>query len=316
MPSIDRLVFFGTPAMAVPALAALCDVGREPLLVVTQPARGAGRGHHLRQPPVADWALERGLEVAQPERVRDSGFVARLKALDPDVAVVVAFGQIFPQALLDVPSCGCINLHASLLPRHRGAAPVQAAIAAGDQITGVTTMLMERSLDTGPILMAEKVAIGSRDSAAHLAQKLADAGARLILETLIELEAGVLEPRRQRDAGATYAPVLTREDGVIDWSSTAAEIERRLRAFTPWPGISTTFAGESIKVLEVEVRDRGVEAPEPPGTILAVRPDGLWIACGNGTVLTIDRLQRPGKSSVGGRDFANGLRLAPGDRFV
>ena len=316
MPPIERLVFFGTPAAAVPALEALCGAGREPLLVVTQPARGAGRGQHLRQPPVAELALERGLEVAQPERVRDPGFVARFRALAPDVAVVVAFGQIFPRAVLEVPTSGCINLHASLLPRHRGAAPVQAAIVAGDRVTGVTTMQMERGLDSGPILMAEEVAIGPRATAAELTRKLSDVGARLLLETLAALETGVLEPRRQNEEEATYAPALRREDGVIDWSHSAQEIERRLRAFTPWPGVSTAFSGESIKVLQVELRDGGLEAPAAPGTFLGVGPAGLWVACGGGTVLAVERLQRPGRRSVGGRDFANGLRLQPGDRFV
>jgi len=315
MPPIERLVFFGTPAVALPTLEALCGAGREPLLVVTQPARRAGRGQHTRQPPVAEWSLERGLEVAQPERVGDPVFVARLQALVPDVAVVVAFGQIFPPAVLEVPRSGCINLHASLLPRHRGASPVQAAIAAGDAVTGVTTMMMERGLDTGPILRVEEIAIEPGENAGQLSQRLGEIGAQLLLATLAGVEAGTLEPRPQDDERATYAPVLTREDGKIDWSLEAEGIERRLRAFTPWPGMATTYGGESIKVLEVEVGERD-DGAFLPGTFLGVAHEGMRIACGGGSVLLVNRLQRPGRRAVVGRDFANGLRLEPGDRFA
>jgi methionyl-tRNA formyltransferase len=314
MPPVERVVFFGTPAIAVPTLAALCDAGRSPVLVVTQPARPAGRGKQLRQPPVAEWALERGLDVMQPERVREPSFVASLEALHPDVAVVAAFGQIFPVTLLELFPQGCINLHTSLLPRHRGAAPIQAAIAAGDPVTGVTSMLMERGLDTGPMLLQREVAIGAHEEAGELSERLAALAAEVAIDTLVGIEAGDLTPRPQANELATHAPSLTREDGVVDWSLPAEVIERRGRAFSPWPGIATVFRDESIKLLEVEVGERA-EEPAEPGTFLGLSSDSLRVACGEDSVLDVVRLQRPGKKGVGGRDFANGLRLEPGMRF-
>jgi len=238
MSALDRILFFGTPEFAVPTLAALVAAGRVPALVVTQPARPAGRGQRPQDPPVARWAREHGLAVAMPERVRDPAFLEAAAALAPDVAVVVAFGQIFPRALLDLPRYGCINLHASLLPRWRGASPIQAAVAAGDARTGVATMLMEAGLDTGPILLEEATEIDAEETAGELSRRLAEAGGPLMVRTLQELERGSLVPRPQAAEGATYAPRLTRESGRVDWSFTAPEIHHRLRAYTPWPGLT------------------------------------------------------------------------------
>jgi len=315
MPAIERLVFFGTPALAVPTLEALCAVRREPLLVVTQPARRAGRGQRLRQPPVADWALAQGLLIEQPPSVRRPEFLERMRQLAPDLVVVVAFGQIFPPALLQIPVGGCVNLHASLLPRHRGAAPIQAAIAAGDRTTGVTTMMMDEGLDTGPSLLSEEVVIGERETGGELGDRLARLGGELVVRTIEALENGTLDPHPQDGERATYAALLTREDGRVDWSASAMEIERRLRAYTPWPGCFTELRGESVKILAAEVTESPASPTGVPGTCLGLDGDSLRVGCGAGSVLALARVQRPGKRPVSGRDLANGLRIEPGDRF-
>jgi methionyl-tRNA formyltransferase len=314
-PIPERIVFFGTPDFAVPTLAALLaalmDAGRKPLRVVTQPSRPVGRGHRLQDPPVAAWAREHGLPVAQPEKVRDPAFLAEMKELAPDAAVVVAFGQIFPSDLLGLPRLGCVNVHASLLPRWRGAAPIQAAIAAGDARTGVTTMLMEAGLDTGPMLLQEETEIGPEETAGELSRRLAEMGGRLLVRTLERLEKGDLDARPQDPEAATYAPRLTRESGRVDWTRPAREIADRLRAFTPWPGLSATLGGEPVKLVRVEVLQESTGAV--PGTYLGMRAGRLAVACGGGSVLGIAELQRPGRKPLKGADFANGERLpAPG----
>ena len=318
--AIDRIVFFGTPEFAVPTLAALVAAGRAPVRVVTQPARRAGRGQQPQDPPVARWAREHGLPVMQPERVRDPAFLEEVAALNPDVAVVVAFGQIFPRALLDLPRHGCVNLHASLLPRWRGASPIQAAVAAGDARTGVSTMLMEAGLDTGPILLEEAMAIGPRETAGELARRLADAGGALMVRTLQELERGTLTPRPQPAEGATYAPRLTRDSGRVDWSLPAPAIHRRLRAYTPWPGLTAGLRGAPVKIMAAAVLDAagdaaGVPGNAGPGTYLGLREGLLAVACGGDTLLGVAELQRPGKRALRAPDFANGERLQVGERF-
>ncbi|HEX3129276.1 MAG TPA: methionyl-tRNA formyltransferase [Thermoanaerobaculia bacterium] len=313
---IERIVFFGTPEFAVPTLAALVAAGRKPACVVTQPARPVGRGQKVQDPPVAAWARERGLPVVQPEKVRDPAFLETTRELAPDVAVVVAFGQIFPRDLLALPRLGCVNVHASLLPRWRGAAPIQAAIAAGDRVTGVTTMLMEAGLDTGPMLLEEETEIRPDETADELSRRLAEMGGRLLVRTLERLEAGDLEPRPQDAAAATYAPRLTREDGRVDWTRPAREIADRLRAFTPWPGQSAMLGGEPVKLVRVEVLQEGVGGGEAaPGTFLGVRDGRLAVVCGGGSVLGLAELQRPGRKPLKGADFANGERLRAGDLF-
>jgi methionyl-tRNA formyltransferase len=319
MPAIDPLVFFGTPDFAVPALAALVAAGRAPVQVVTQPARPAGRGQEAKEPPVARWARAHGLPVAQPESVRAPDFLAALAALAPGAAVVVAFGQIFPRDLLAVPRCGCINLHASLLPRWRGAAPIQAALAAGDERTGVTTMQMTAGLDAGPILLQEEVAIGAGETAGELSGRLAETGAALVVRTLAALERGGLVPRPQDAALASYAPRLTRDSGRVDWSLSACVLSHRLRAYTPWPGLTAELGGAPVKLvlaklLTPDPPGQGGEAP-PPGTFLGLRDGSLAVACGGGSVLGIAELQRPGRRAQRAADFVNGERLRPGDRF-
>lgn len=315
MLAIDRLVFFGTPEFAVPTLAALVEAGRAPVLVVTQPAKPAGRGQRVEDPPVARWAREHGLEVVQPRKVREAEFLAEMRELSPGAAVVVAFGQIFPRALLDIPPYGCINLHASLLPKYRGASPIQAAVAAGEARTGVATMLMEEGLDTGPILLEEETEIGPEETAGELSRRLSEAGGRLVVRTLEELERGTLAPRPQSSEGITYAPRLTRESGRADWSVTARGLSDRLRAYTPWPGMAAALKGQPVKIVRARPLQDGGEDGVEPGTVLGLHDGLLAVACGGGTVLGVAELQRPGKRAQKAADFMNGERLRAGERF-
>jgi methionyl-tRNA formyltransferase len=309
---IERIVFFGTPAFAVPSLDALCAAGRRPVLVVTQPPRPAGRGRRLVEPPVAARARELGLPVTQPARVRNEEFLAEIGSLAPDLAVVVAFGQIFPPALLDLPRLGCLNVHASLLPRWRGAAPIAAAIAAGDAETGVAVQRMEAGLDTGPVFAARSVPIGDEEDAGELAAHLARLGAELLLEVVASLEAGRAVAVPQPESGATYAPKLA---GVrtLDLALPAAELARCVRAFNPEPGTTLASTRETIKVL----RARAVAGNgSPPGTVVATTAEGVVVAAGESSALELERVQRPGGRLISGRELANGLRLRPGDRFA
>jgi len=326
MPALDPIVFFGTPDFAVPTLAALVAAGRAPALVVTQPSRPVGRSRQPQDPPVARWAHAHGLAVAQPERVRAPEFLETLRALapqSPGIAVVVAFGQIFPRDLLAVPRSGCINLHASLLPRWRGAAPIQAAVAAGEERTGVTTMQMEAGLDSGPILLQEEVAIGAAETAGELSIRLAETGAALVVRTLDELARGGLVPRAQDAALATYAPRLTRDSGRAGWSLSAKTLSDLLRAYTPWPGLTAELSGAPVKLVRARVLAPDPEAGDEaaPGTFLGLRhvpsdrSDALAVACGGGSVLGVEELQRPGRKPLRAADFANGERLRAGDRF-
>jgi methionyl-tRNA formyltransferase len=310
-----RVVFFGTPEFAVPSLVALVESGRTPSLVITQPARAVGRGRQMHEPPVALWARRHGLPVAQPERVKDESFHDQLRALAPDLAVVVAFGQIFPRSLLDLPRLGCVNVHASLLPRWRGAAPIQAAIAAGDPVTGVTTMMMAAGLDSGPTLLREETPIGARETAGELTLRLAAMGGRLLVQTVESLERGELEPLPQDEALATYAPRLRREDSRVDWSLAAPAIAARWRAYTPWPALESTLRGEVIKLARV-VPSHPAEPAAAPGALLGLDEAGVRVACGEGGSVAIGELQRAGRRPLPARDFWNGERLRAGERFA
>ncbi len=315
-----RTIFFGTPEFAVPVLRAMVESGYAPLRVITRPARPVGRGHKLQDPPIAVWAAGHGLDVLQPERVNRKSFRAELAQVAPDVAVVVAFGQIFKRRLLAVPRHGCLNLHASLLPRHRGAAPIHAAIAAGERLTGVTTMIMDEGLDTGPMLLQQELEIAPGETTPELDGRLAERGAELMVETLRLLERGELTPRDQPQAHASYAPQLTKADGVVDWRLTAVEIYNRLRAYTPWPGQSGLLRGKRVKLISASPLGERVsplqQKSDPPGTVLELRPDLLPVVCGDGTLLALHRVQLPGKKPVAATDFANGQRLRPGERFT
>ena len=314
-----QTIFFGTPEFAVPVLRAMVESGYPPARVITRPARPVGRGYKLQDPPVAVWAAAHDLEVLQPEKVNRKSFRAELARVEPDVAVVVAFGQIFRRRLLALPRHGCFNVHASLLPRYRGAAPIQAAIAAGETTTGVTTMVMEEGLDSGPILLQDELEIAPGETTPELAERLAESGARLMVETLRRLERGDLEPREQDHSEASYAPQLTKADGVVDWSRPATEIYDRLRAYTPWPGQVTTLRGKQVKLIQARPLPERAEAQ--PGTVLELRQDPsgegrlLPVVCGGGSQLGLYKVQPAGKKAVAAVDFANGARLEPGECF-
>jgi methionyl-tRNA formyltransferase len=299
-----RIVFMGTPGFAAPVLEALADA-HQVVGVVTQPDRPAGRGRRLAPLPVKEVALGRGLPLYQPQSLRTPEAVAQLVAWDPDVIVVAAFGQILRQNVLDLPPHGCLNVHASLLPRWRGAAPAPAAILAGDGVTGVTIMRMDAGLDTGPILAQREESIRPDDTRATLEDRLARLGAALLVETLPAYLAGDLLPRPQPVEGMTYAGQLRKEDGRLDWSHAAVELDRRVRAFTPWPGAFTTWRGRRLKVL------RAVPLPEwrgdaSPGTVLALA-DGLAVATGEGG-LRLEEVQLAGKRPMDVTAFLRGQR--------
>lgn len=300
-----RIVFMGTPDFAVPTLDALVDAGHEVALVVAQPDKPAGRGQQLRSPPVALRARALGLPLAQPKALRSGPFPERFAAVRPDVAVVVAYGRILPPALLAVPAQGCVNVHASLLPRWRGAAPIQAALLAGDPVTGVCTQRMEEGLDTGPVYLCRETPIGPRETAGELHDRLARLSAEVAVATLREWPA----PTPQDEARATWAPLVSKEDGRVDLARPAVEVDRRVRAMTPWPGGWLDTPQGPFKLLDV----RPCAGSGAPGTVLSVRP--LVVACGEGA-LELVTVQPAGRRAVGGSDHANGARLRPGDPLV
>lgn len=312
----QRIVFFGTPEFAVPTLDALVEADRAPVVVVTRPARSAGRGQKVQEPPVAEAARAHGIEVVQPERVADEELVERMRSLEPDLFVVVAFGQIFPPELLELPALGSINLHASLLPKYRGASPIQSAVANGEKKTGVTTMLMEEELDAGPILLQEETPIRRTETAGELAERLAKIGARLMVETLEQLEEGKLKQRKQREESASYASKFSKDDGRMNWALEAEELYNRMRALDPWPGMTANFKGRPVKILW-GVPMTWEKGPSGfTGTYLGLRQGKMAILCGGDTVFGIEELQRPGKKPQRASDFVNGERLRVGERFA
>jgi methionyl-tRNA formyltransferase len=302
-----RIVFLGTPDFAVPALDALTGAGHEVLAVVAQPDRPAGRGRALREPATKAWARARGVPVLQPEKVRDGRLAADLATRAPDVLVVAAYGRILGADLLHLAPFGAVNVHASLLPRWRGAAPIQWAIARGDRETGVSIMQMDEGLDTGDVLLARTLAIGEDETAEALSPRLAALGGEALVEALALLARGEIVPVRQDPAGATLAPVLEKEDGRVDWSRGAAEIASRLRGFTPWPGAWTTLEGRTVKVLEAAAL-AGSPPPGSPGSAFRLPGRGLGVACGGGTVLLVRKLQPEGRAPQDALAFLNGLR--------
>jgi len=310
------IIFFGTPDFAVPTLAALVTAGMSPDLVVSQPSRSARRGQKLADPPVVVAARELGIPCEQVEKVRDPEFLARLAELAPGVAVVVAFGQLFPRALLALPRHGCINLHASLLPRWRGAAPIQAAIAAGDPVSGVTTMIMEEGLDSGPILLQAELALGGRETSGELSERLAALGGPLVVETLRGLLAGSLEPRPQDESLVTLAPKIRKGEARTRWDLPAFALERTVRAFQPWPGAELPFGGEWVRVIAATVPVAPITSHAAPGTVVAIERDRLLVATGEGSAIAIERAQRAGRGPVSGGELARALHLALSDRLT
>ena len=311
-----RLVFCGTPEFAVPTLEAVLAAGHEVALVLTQPDRPSGRGMQLVAPPVKTAAMAAGVQVDQPEKIKnDAELRARLEAIGPDAMVVVAYGRLIPAWMLELPRFGCINVHGSLLPKYRGAAPIQWAIARGETVTGVTTMLLNQGLDTGPMLLRRELAIGADQTSADLYPPLAQMGAELLVETLAGLADGTILPVEQDDALATHAPLLTREDGRIDFTRSAQEIYNRWRGFYPWPGAWTTFGGKKFSATRMalkpyagsEIRNRGRETGE-----LVQQGDRLYAVCGEGEYIELVEIQLEGKRAMPAAEFLRGHTLVPG----
>ena len=304
-----RVVFLGTPAFAVPSLAALART-EEVTLVVTNPDRPAGRGRALTIPPVKAEAERLGIPVFQPEKARHPDSVARIAAERPDLIVVVAYGQILPQEVLDIPKRMCINVHASLLPRYRGAAPINWAIARGETMTGVTIMKMDAGMDTGPMLNVRTMPIGEDDTAETMFPKLSALGAEALTEALGKLRRGTLSGTPQDGAMATYAPMLKKEHGRIDWGKPAREVRDLVRGMTPWPSACAAHAGKTVKILAASVR----EGKGAPGEILSVDRDGIVVACGEGAV-RLGKVQPEGGRAMSSWEYAQGRRVRKGDRL-
>ena len=302
-----RIVFMGTPEFAVPSLRALCEHGYEVAGVFTQPDRPRGRGNRLSPSPVKEYALSQGIPVFQPEKIRRDG-VDDLRALAPDLCVTAAFGQILSQEILDIPPMGSVNVHASLLPRHRGSAPINWAILQGDRHAGVTTMMMARGIDTGDMLLAAATDILPGETAGELTLRLSGIGASLLLDTLRGMADGSVKPIPQDEARMTYDPMLTKQMGIIDWTEPAQAIVNRIHGLNPWPGCSTAIQGGRMKLLRAKVAG----GSGAPGEILSADvKDGLVIACGEGAV-EIVQLQAPGGKPMGARDYLRGHALTVG----
>lgn len=305
-----RIVFMGTPESAVPSLRRLLDDGHEIVAAWTQPDKPAGRGNKLHQSPVKEFALRNNLTVHQPTKIKNEEAKALFASHSADAAIVVAYGKILPAEFLSAPKRGCINVHFSLLPKYRGAAPVNWAIVNGETETGVTTMKIVEELDAGPILLQRATEINEHESAAELLARLAEIGAELLSETLKSLD--TIHPQPQRDEDATLAPILKREDGLIDWSMDAYAIERQVRGFQPWPNAYTSFRSQHLIIWKA--------TPEwieqlvfPPGQIIEARGDRLVIACGDATALRVSELQSDGGRRLSARDFLNGAHLKVGE---
>lgn len=309
-----RIVFMGTPDFSVPALQALAEAGHEIAAVVTQPDKPKGRGKEVQMPPVKLAALERSIPVYQPEKVKDPAFVEVLRELKPEVVVVIAFGQILSKAILAIPPLGCINIHASLLPKYRGAAPIQWSIIDGEAQTGVTTMQMDVGLDTGDMLEKTVVPIAPEETGGSLHDKLSQAGAKLIVSTLEKLQAGSLVPQPQRDEDSCYASMLTKSLGEIDWKMPAVSIERLIRGLNPWPSAYTSWNGKTIKLWSAKVLQTAPDGTVLPGQVLEAPKGGLVIGTGDGA-LAVTELQLEGKRRMSAEEFLRGYSLPAGTRL-
>ena len=322
-----RIVFMGTPDFSVPALKALVEVGHQVIAVVTQPDKPKGRGKEVQMTPVKIQAMEYGIPVYQPAKVREASFVEVLKGLEADVYVVIAFGQILPKAVLELPKYGCINIHASLLPKYRGAAPIQWCVIDGERETGITTMMMDVGLDTGDMLEKTVIPIEEKETGGSLHDKLSMAGGDLILSTLKKLEEGTLVRTPQTDEGTCYAKMLTKSLGDIDWNQDAVSIERLIRGLNPWPSAYTMWNGKTIKIWAADViagreaadflSESGVpaETGTAPGTVVCSDKRGL-VVCTGGGLLSIRELQMEGKKRMDTPAFLRGYPIPEGDVFV
>jgi methionyl-tRNA formyltransferase len=308
------MIFCGTPAFAVPSLERLiAEPEFEIAGVVTQPDRPRGRGREVHGSPVKEAAVAAGIPVYQPAKIKlDEGF-EYFERLAPDAVVIIAYGQIISQRLIDIPRLGWINVHASLLPKYRGAAPINWAIANGEKRTGLTTMRIDAGLDTGPMLLNYETEIGADETAPELTARLANAAAPLIVETLEKLDRGEITPTPQDNSKMSLAPPLKKEDGRIDWSLDARKIHNRIRGLQPWPGAFTTFRGKNCQIWGKPLRP--VAAGDAPGIILATQEDGLLVICGGATVLRVEQVQLEGRARITDREFVNGARVKPGERF-
>ena len=307
-----RIVFFGTPEFAVPSLRELINRGEDIAAVITQPDRPVGRGQQVKLTPVREVALKHALLVLQPEQVRQPEFLEAFRQLRPDLAVVVAFGQIFPKALLDIPPRGFINVHSSLLPAYRGAAPINWAIINGETETGATIMQLDAGMDTGAILLQEREPILPEDTAQSLHDRLAQLGARLLGKALDLLRQGLWQPAAQNDAQATYAALMKKEDGLLDWTRDSRSLVNQVRGMTPWPGCFSFLDGKILKIHRAAAIDKkhGLQ----PGTIMAADTGGIEVAAGSGSLLLLE-VQLEGKKRMEARDFLKGCRLAAGTRL-
>jgi methionyl-tRNA formyltransferase len=315
-----RIVFCGTPLFAVPSLKQLLSHPEFEILgVFTQPDRPSGRGQQVSFSPVKETAVSAQIPVYQPAKIRAQEAEEQLRTLAPDVIVIIAYGQIIPSRLLPIPRLGWINLHASLLPKYRGAAPIHWAIANGETVTGNTTMRIDAGMDTGEMLLQQELAIGSNETSPELSARLAEAGAGLMVETLNDLQSGKLMSRPQGSAGISHAPILKREDGRIDWGKSAQEIYNRMRGFTPWPGAYTDFRRQTCHVWGQPFDADAMPASrtgsgESPGTLVHEHGN-LWVTCGAATRMQLSYVKLEGRKRISAAEFANGARLQPGERF-
>jgi methionyl-tRNA formyltransferase len=307
-----RLIFMGTPEAAVPTLRRCLEDGHEVVAVWTQPDRPAGRGNKLSLPPVKEFALLHHLTVHQPAKIRNEESLDLFASHEADAAIVVAYGRILPPPYLSAPRLGCINVHFSLLPQYRGAAPVNWAIVRGESETGVTTMQMDEGLDTGAILLQRETTIEDALTAPELMARLSVLGAETLSETLARLEA--LEPREQAEEKATFAPIIRREDGLVDWALDAMQIERRVRGFQPWPNAFTTYKAQRLVIWRASVLT-GEAGRNDEGLILKAHGDELVVSCGDETALRLHEVQPEGKRRMSARDFVNGARVQAGERL-
>ena len=305
-----KVIFMGTPDFAVNTLEKIIEAGHEVMLVVTQPDKPKGRGNTMQFPPVKECAVSHGLEVFQPVKIREDASVEYLKKFAPDIIIVAAFGQILPKSILDLPKYGCINVHASLLPKYRGAAPIQWAVINGDEITGVTTMRMDVGLDTGDMLATEEVPLLGTETGESLFDQLSTLGGPLLLKTLEEIENGEVKPVKQKDEESTYAKMLTREMGELDFQEEAVRLERYVRGLNSWPSAYTHYHGKLLKIWEADVVDN--DSKGRPGEIVELQKDGFLIQTGKGC-LKVRQVQLEGKKRMAAGDFLRGMQMKAGD---
>ncbi len=308
-----KIVFFGTPDFAVPTLERLLASSHEVALVVSRPDRPVGRRQVITSPPVVEIARDRGVDLLQPKNLKSTAIDGRLNDIQPDAAVVVAYGKLIPARLLEIPRHGFVNLHPSLLPRHRGPSPIQWALVCGDRATGVTTIQIDEGMDTGPLLLQTRVSIEDGETAAMLSDRLAELGAELIVKTLDGLENGTVHPRPQPNDGVNVTPMLRRNFAKVDWSMPARQLVNRLRGFTPWPGLYTTFRGGRLKIFGLEEVKPPPNGSEDPGVVLAAEENGIVVRCGRGTAAKITEMQREGRRRMPADAFLIGERVTRGE---